>query len=59
MTNKEKELEEWLEACPLPVIGRVIYDENDIHHVATTHFIYEEGVLIALPLSTLASLLKY
>jgi len=59
MENKEKELEEWLEACPLPVIGRVIDNENDIRHVAMTHFVYEEGVLITTPLSTLASLLKY
>ena len=58
MRNKEKELKEWLEACPLPVISRVIDDENDIHHVAMTHHIYEEGVLIAIPLNTLASLLN-
>lgn len=59
MENKEKELEEWLEACPLPVIGRVIDNEEVIRHVAMTHFIYEEGVLITIPLTTLASLLKY
>lgn len=55
----EKKLEEWLEACPLPVIGRVIDNEDAIRHVAMTHFVYEEDVLIAIPLSTLASLLKY
>lgn len=59
MENKEKELGEWLEACPLPVIGRVIDNQTVIRHVAMTHFIYEEGMLIAIPLSTLASLLKY
>lgn len=59
MENKEKELEEWLEACPLPVIGRVIDNEDAIRHVAMSHFIYEEDMLIAIPLSTLASLLKY
>lgn len=59
MESKEKELKEWLEACPLPVIGRVIDNEEVIRHVAMTHFIYGEGVLIAIPLSTLASLLKY
>lgn len=59
METKEKKLQKWLKACPLPVISRVIDDENDIHHVAMTHHIYEEGVLIAIPLSTLASLLKY
>lgn len=58
MENKEKELKKWLEACPLPVIGRVIDDENDIHHVAMTHFVYEENTLIAIPLSTLAALLN-
>lgn len=59
MENKEEELEKWLETCPLPVIGRVIDDETAIRHVAMTHFIYEEGVLITIPLSTLASLLKH
>ena len=59
MENKEKELEEWLEACPLPVIGRVIDNETTIRHVAMSHFIYEEDMLIAIPLSTLASLLKH
>ncbi|MBS7349211.1 MAG: hypothetical protein KIG95_03465 [Comamonas sp.] len=59
MENKKKELEKWLETCPLPVIGRVIDDETDIRHVAMTHYIYEEGMLIAIPLSTLASLLNY
>ena len=58
MESKEKELKEWLEACPLPVIGRVMDDENDLRHVAITHFVYEENTLIAMPLSTLASLLN-
>ena len=59
MENKEKELEEWLEACPLPVFGRVMVNEEAIRHVAVSHFVYEEDMLIAIPLSTLASLLKY
>ena len=58
MKNKEKELEEWLKACPLPVIARVIDDKNDLRHVAMTHFLYKENTLIAAPLSTLASLLN-
>ena len=58
MEDKEKDLEEWLDACPLPVIGRVIDNEEAIRHVAMTHFVYEENTLIAIPLSTLASLLK-
>ena len=55
---ENKELEEWLKACPLPVIARVINDENALRHVAITHFVYEENTLIAIPLSTLASLLN-
>ena len=58
MENTKKELEEWLEDCPLPVIGRVIDNEETIRHLAITHFVYEEDTLIAIPLSTLASLLK-
>lgn len=58
MENKEKELKEWLEVCPLPVIARVMDDKNDLRHVAMTHFLYEENTLIAVPLSTLASLLR-
>ena len=59
MESKEKELKEWLEACPLPVIGRVIDNKDVIRHIAMTHFVYEEDTLITIPLSTLASLLKY
>lgn len=58
MKSKEKELEEWLKACPLPVIARVMDDKNDLRHVAMTHFLYEENTLIAIPLNTLTSLLK-
>ncbi|AMD43442.1 hypothetical protein ZC03_065 [Pseudomonas phage ZC03] len=57
MKDKEKELEKWLEACPLPVIGRVLDDKTDIRFLAASHFLYKEDPLIAIPLSTLASLL--
>ena len=55
---ENKELEEWLKACPLPVIARVVDDENALRHIAITHFVYEDNTLIAIPLSTLASLLN-
>ena len=58
MESKEKELKKWLEACPLPVIGRVVDDKNYLRHIAITHFVYEENTLIAIPLNTLASLLN-
>lgn len=57
MKNKQKELEKWLEACPLPVISRVMDDKTDIRFLAASHFMYEEDTLVVIPLNTLASLL--
>ena len=57
-TEPNKEIREWLESCPSPVIARVVEDVEDIRHIGITSFIYEGGALVVIPVETLRELLE-
>lgn len=56
-TESNKEIREWLDSCPSPVIARVVEDIEDIRHIGMTSFVYEEGTLIVIPVETVGELM--
>ena len=50
--------DEWVEACPVPIIARVIDDDVHLHHLAITAFVYESDTLVVTTVETLKNLFK-
>lgn len=57
MNNKANELNKWLNACPLPVIARVITEVNDLRHILTSSHIYEDNMLLVVDLKKISKIL--
>tara|TARA_Y100000114_G_C11764120_1_gene332282 strand:+ start:5652 stop:5831 length:180 start_codon:yes stop_codon:yes gene_type:complete len=54
----DKEIREWLESCPSPVIARVVDTTEDVRHIGISSFVYESGTLVVIPVKVVGKLLK-
>ena len=56
--NIDKLIHEWLATCPLPVVGRIIDDTQDLISLGISTPLYEEQTLVVIPLETLYQLVR-
>jgi hypothetical protein len=54
----DKEIQDWLDSCPLGVIARVVSEPEYVRHLATTAHIYQPGTLVVLPLECMNAILN-
>ena len=47
------DIEKWLDDCPLPVVGRVIDNNNDLRYLGYSAHIYETGMLVVIDIRAL------
>lgn len=53
-----KNTEQWLDKCPLPVIGRIVTSADDARMIAISAAIYDKETLVVLPIKTLEQLIN-
>lgn len=51
-------MRKWLDSCPVPVIARVLSEQDDIEFLSSSSFIYEKGMLVVIELQSLKTLLE-
>jgi hypothetical protein len=44
------EVAKWLDACPLPVVARIIENPRDLHYIMASAHAYEPNVLVVIDL---------
>jgi len=47
------DIEKWLDDCPLPVVGRVIDNNNDLRYLGYSAHLYQTEMLVVIDIRAL------